>query len=155
MNTQDKHPPPRALVWAGGIALFAAMTIDAIAVIGRHVGLPLLGSIELVQAAVLVSGSIALLVATLAFAHARVHFLVERLPLRLADALHRAGVLLAALLCAALCYASFVIAQDLWLGFEESELLHVPYRPLRVLVVAVLATLTVLFAVQALRRKSP
>ncbi len=59
------------LVIVGGGALLAAMAIDGLAVIGRHVGWPLLGSIEAVQAAVLVSGCVALLVATRARRHAR------------------------------------------------------------------------------------
>src|SRR5690606_16773026 len=72
-------PSMRLLVWAGGVALLFATVIDTIAVIGRHIGLPLAGSIELMQAAVLVSGAVGLLVATIEQSHARVHLLVERL----------------------------------------------------------------------------
>ena len=136
-------PPaaPRLLVVTGAVALLIALAVDALAVIGRHLGLPLLGSIELVQAAVLVSGSAALLVATLAGVHARVHLLVDRLPPKLQSGLLRVGYLLSALLFLAIAVASAWIASDLWQGQEQSELLRIPYRPLRV--VAVLATVSV------------
>ena len=37
------------LTWIGGAALLAAMSIDTLAVIGRYIGLPLRGSIELIE----------------------------------------------------------------------------------------------------------
>jgi len=135
---------PRALVVVGGVALLIALAVDALAVIGRHLGLPLLGSIELVQAAVLVSGSTALLVATLADVHARVHLLVDRLPPSWQGLLLRFGQLLSALLFLAFMASSVWIASDLWQGHEQSELLRIPYRPLRI--VAVLATAAVAIA---------
>lgn len=134
----------RALVVVGGGALLIALAVDALAVIGRHLGLPLLGSIELVQAAVLVSGSTALLVATLADVHARVHLLVDRLPASWQGLLLRFGQLLSALLFLAFMASSVWIASDLWQGHEQSELLRIPYRPLRI--VAVLATAAVAIA---------
>ena len=45
--------PLKAAIWLGGIALLAATAIDTLAVIGRHLGIPVTGSIELMQAAVL------------------------------------------------------------------------------------------------------
>lgn len=142
----------RLFVLIGGLALFLAMATDAAAVIGRHIGLPLRGSIELVQAFVLVSGSLAMVLATVAGEHARVHLLVDRVPPRLKDFLQRAGLLCGVLFFAALLAASVLIARDVWSGQEESELLHVPYRPLRILAVVVTAGVTVLFARQALSR---
>ena len=144
--SQESRTPaaPRLLVIVGGVALLIALAVDALAVIGRHVGLPLLGSIELVQAAVLVSGSAALLVATLAEVHARVHLLVDRLPASWQGLLLRFGQLLSALLFLAFMAASVWIASDLWQGHEQSELLRIAYRPLRI--VAVVATAAVALA---------
>ena len=88
----------RVLVAIGGTALLIAMSVDALAVVGRHSGLPFLGSIEIVQAAVLISGASAMLIATLAGVHARVHLLVDRLWPHLRTALERAGLGLGALL---------------------------------------------------------
>ena len=148
------HSPQRllrGLVVTGGAALLVAMFVDALAVLGRHVGVPLLGSIELVQAAVLVSGSIALLVAPLAGVHARVHLLVNRLSPAVAEALRRIGLVLGALLFLALLAATLWIARDLWQGQEESELLGLPYRPLRVFAALATASVAVSFLVQGLR----
>lgn len=141
----------RLLVGVGGTALLVAMSVDALAVVGRHTGLPLLGSIEIVQAAVLVSGATALLIATLAGVHARVHLVVDRLPPRLARALQRVSLGLAALLYGALLAASVWIARDLWDGQEASELLSLPYRPLRVFTALAAAAVAASFAMQALR----
>ena len=49
--------------------------------------------------------------------------------------------------------ASVWIARELWAGYEESELLHVPYRPLRVFTVIAAGSVAVTFAIQALRGK--
>lgn len=145
----------RWLVLVGGGALLLAMATDGIAVIGRHIGHPLLGSIEIIQAAVLVAGCASLVVATLAGVHARVHLLVDRLPTPGRDLLARAGMLAGALLFASLAVASAWIAADLWAGHEESEWLHVPYRPLRIIAVAAALTVAGGFIVAAQRRRAP
>ena len=67
------------MIWTGGIALLAATALDTLAVVGRQVGFALHGAIELIQAAVLVAGSIALIAATAARNHARVRLVVDRL----------------------------------------------------------------------------
>jgi TRAP-type transport system small permease protein len=123
----------RFLVLLGGAALLVALGVDTFAMAGRHLRLPLIGSIEIVQVAVLVAGACALLIATLAGVHARVHLLVERVPPRLRMAMHRWNALCACLLIVALIIGSFWLLADLWRGQEESELLKLPYRPLRVI----------------------
>jgi TRAP-type C4-dicarboxylate transport system permease small subunit len=144
---------PRALVALGGCALLVAMSVDAIAVVGRHIGVPLLGSIEIVQAAVLVSGAVALFVATLAGVHARVHLLVDHAPPLLRRLLARGGLLLAALMFLAMFASSVWICANLWQGQEESELLHVPYRPLRIFTAVAALSVAATFLWQALRRE--
>ena len=44
----------RWIIWVGGAAMLVATGTDTLAVLGRNFGLPLIGSIEIVQAAVLV-----------------------------------------------------------------------------------------------------
>jgi TRAP-type C4-dicarboxylate transport system permease small subunit len=136
------------LVWLSGGALLAAMVIDTLAMIGRQIEVPLIGSIELVQAAVLVAGSGALIVATLDAAHARVNLLLDRLSVDARTTLERVHAFAAALLFVALLTGSVWIAMDLWSGHEESELLRIPYRPLRIGVALALFVLSLL----ALRR---
>ena len=121
------------IVWVGGAAMLAAMGTDTVSVIGRNLGAPLLGSIEIVQAAVLVSGTVALVLATLGDEHARAKLLTRHLSPRGA-ALSRAFAALAAVLVfAAIAAGSIWVAADLWNGAERSELLGVPWRVLRLI----------------------
>ena len=134
----------RLLVLLGGAALLVAVGVDTSAMAGRHLRLPLLGSIEIVQFAVLIAGASALLIATLAGVHARVHLLLDRAPPRLRVAMHRLNAVSASLLVVALIIGSGWLLTDLWYGQEESELLKLPYRPLRV--ITLLALLGMLWA---------
>jgi TRAP-type transport system small permease protein len=131
----------RGLVWVAGGALLVAMATDTIAMLGRHLRMPLLGSIEIVQAAVLVASSGALLLATALDAHARVHLLQRRLAPRVRLGLERFSLVAAIGLVLALLAGSLWITVDLWHGHEESELLRIPWRPLRVIVLLLLAGL--------------
>jgi TRAP-type C4-dicarboxylate transport system permease small subunit len=118
-------------IWIGGTALLAATAIDTFAVVGRQVGIPLRGSIELVQAAVLVAGSIALILSTLADRHARVRLLVDRLSenrRRISEAI---SSLATALFFACLLIGSTWLAADLWFSHEMSEIARVPWLWLR------------------------
>jgi TRAP-type transport system small permease protein len=120
------------LIWIAGGALLVAMAVDTAAMLGRQIHWPLLGAIEIVQAAVLFGSAGALMLASLEHSHARVHLLLDRLPQRWQASLLRLHQLLALLLFAGLLAGSAWLAHDLWHGHEESELLRVPYRPLRV-----------------------
>jgi len=143
---------PLILVVGGGGALLAAAGVDTISVIGRHIGLPLLGSIELVQAAVLIAGSASLVAATLAASHAVVRLVVDRLPAKMRGVLNWVNGLASALLFLGLLTGSVWIMADMWGGHEESELLRLPYIPLRLICCASLATVALIFLVRALGR---
>lgn len=121
----------KVAVIVGGMALLAATMIDTLAVIGRHVGLPLTGSIELMQAAVLLSGGISLVVAAIERSHAHVSLVVDRLP---AGGRFWAGKLadvLTLLFFLALLAGSLWLQFDLWNAHERSEIIGVPWRALR------------------------
>ena len=128
-------------MWVAGGALLAAVVVDALAMIGRQIRVPLIGSIEIVEAVVLIAACGALILATLERAHARVNILLERLPPNWRTRFEKIHAVAAALLFAALLVGSFWIAVDLWGGHEESELLRIPYWPLRAIVVLALAGL--------------
>lgn len=124
------------LFYLGGIALLFAMAVDTLAVLGRHIGIPFPGSIELVQAAILVASSAAILSATLANKHARVHLVMDRMkgkPLAVFKCIQAA---VSALFFCALAAGSIWIFVDLWGGFEESEVLRIPFAPLRIVSIA-------------------
>lgn len=157
METDPQRPASRAygfVVILGGGALLGAMAVDSLAVIGRHTGLPLLGSIELVQWLVGVSGAMALLVATLRDSHALVRLLLANIPAHHAALLQRINAVAAALFFAALTAGSAWIMREMWGGFEETELLRLPLAPLRLLIVIALGTTTLLFLRKALQRSS-
>jgi len=129
----------RWLFYLGALALLFAMAVDTISVVGRHIGVPLWGAIELVQAGILVASSAAILSATLAKKHAKVRILTDRLKAGPRIWLHRVQTAFCVLFFCALAVGGIWIFMDLRGGFEESEVLHIPYAPLRVLcIVAVL-----------------
>jgi TRAP-type C4-dicarboxylate transport system permease small subunit len=145
----------RITIWIGGVALLGATLADTVAVIGRKIGLPLHGSIELVQLCVLVAGAIALLLSTLAGSHAKVHLVVDRLGDRWRDAALRGNSLLAAGFFIALLVGSAWLAVDLWNGHEQSELLGIPWRWMRMLANLCFAAIIVLLLRQAFGRRQP
>lgn len=145
----------KAVTLTGGIALLAATGIDAVSVIGRHVGLPFRGSIELVQVAVLVAGTLALLVATVDRSHAKVHLLVDRMSKNAQRVLDRISALLGAVFFAALLAGSVWLMVDLWDGHEQSEVVGVSWRAMRIFANVVFAAIVVALLGQAIRgRKS-
>ena len=75
------QPPARGLLfYAGSAGLLTVMLIESAAVIGRHIGVPLLGALEIVQAGIVPAACAAMLIAALRGAHAAVHMVTERLP---------------------------------------------------------------------------
>jgi TRAP-type C4-dicarboxylate transport system permease small subunit len=115
----------------GSVGLIAAMAADALAVAGRHVGLPFLGSIELVQAAIVVAASAAIIGATLNDGHATVHILMERLSPEVRRRFQTVADLVSAACFVALAAGSIWLVVDLWRGTEHTELLGLPLKPLR------------------------
>jgi TRAP-type C4-dicarboxylate transport system permease small subunit len=150
MSAPEPSGVYRALVIVGGTALLLAVATDALAVVGRHVGHPLLGSIEFVQATVLVASSTALVIATLARRHAVVHLLVNRLEGRTKIWVERIGQLCGVILFLLFFSGSAWIAIDMWGGHEESELLRIPFAPLRLIGLAGLLAGALIFARQAI-----
>jgi TRAP-type C4-dicarboxylate transport system permease small subunit len=140
------------LFYIGAFGLIAVMTVETLAVIGRHLGWPLLGAIEMIQAAILLSACAATVIATLNRAHATVHLLTDRLAPAWQVLLVRLASLLAALFFIGLAVGAIWLTSDFWLAHEESEVLHISFRPLRV--ISALAALSVagIFAYRAFHR---
>jgi len=139
------------MVWLGGLALLAATSFDTLSVVGRSIGMPQHGIIELSQAAILVAGSIALVAATLAGNHARVHLVIDRLPLRGKRLALRLSALVVALFFTGLLAGSAWISADLWQSHEVSELLGVPWRWMRAFANISLAVAILILLRQAFR----
>lgn len=144
-----------AMVWTGGIALIVAASLNLLAVIGRHTGLPLKGAIELVQVAVLIAGSLALVAATLARNHARVHLILDRLTGVNRDVAEWICTALSILFYLMLLAGSCWLALDLWGSQEVSELIGVPWRAMRIFLNMALVLVIILLARQLVERRRP
>jgi len=144
-----------AMVWTGGIALITAAALNLLAVIGRHTGLPLKGAIELVQVAVLIAGSLALVAATLARNHARVHLILDRLAGVTRDVAERICTALSILFYLLLLIGACWLAADLWGSQEVSELVGVPWRAMRAFLNGALILVIILLMRQLVERRRP
>jgi TRAP-type transport system small permease protein len=157
VSEEAKAEPQRGITGAlsrvcfviGAVGLLIAMATDAIAVVGRHAKLPLLGSIEIVQACIVMAASAAMVGATVAKGHAAVHILIERVPPMAAKLLERLSNLIGAVVAAGLFAGSIWIVADLWNGAERTELLGMPLKPLRLFWCASAALMAVIFLIRA------
>ena len=149
------NPPARSgrgpLFYTGAGALLATMLVETVAVIGRHVHLPLTGALELVQVAIVPAACASMLVATLRGAHAAVHLFTDRMPESLQRWVFRTGAALAGVCFAALTAGCALLTADYWNSFEQTEVLHIPFRPVRVLVTLAAAALALAFLQRAFR----
>jgi TRAP-type C4-dicarboxylate transport system permease small subunit len=141
------------LFYIGAIGLLLAMSVEAIAVLGRHFGVPFFGALELMQTAILMTASAAMVSTTISNTHARVTLLTERVSPRARDVLNRLSAFLSVVFFLGLAAGALWLAVDAWNEYEQSELLHIPFRPLRVISVAAAMAIAVLFARDLLRRK--
>jgi TRAP-type C4-dicarboxylate transport system permease small subunit len=143
--------PRGVLFYVGAAGLLSVMAIEAVAVAGRHLRTPLLGALEMAQAAIVPAACASMVIASLAGALATVHLLTERLPEHLRARLARASALLAAVFFTALAVSAGWLTAEFWNSFEQTDVLRIPFRPLRVLVTLCAGTLAVIFFVRALR----
>ena len=148
------HPqvPRRGLLfYVGSAGLLCVMVVEAAAVLGRHVGMPVMGALEIVQVAIVPTACAGMLIATLRNAHAAVHLLTERLPTAAGRWLERSAGVLAGVFFAAMCGGGAWLAAEYWNTYEQSEVLHIPFRPLRLLVALTGGALAVLSVRRAFR----
>jgi len=147
-------PPPPArgpLFHVGAAGLLTVMVVETISVIGRHLGWPLLGALEIIQAAILFAACASMVSTTLTDAHATVHLVVDRLPPRVRSSLLRVAALCSALFFAGLAAGSLWLLSDFWHAHEQSELLGIPFRPLRIVVCLAASAIAAAFLQRALR----
>ncbi|MFL9841517.1 TRAP transporter small permease subunit [Sphingomonas sp. ST-64] len=161
LHDEDAAPAPtagiagRAAFFIGSAGLLIATAADSIAVLGRHAGFALIGSIEIVQAAIVFIAASSMVAVTLARGHATVHILTDRLDPARRARLARVPNLLGALAVLLLAAGSVILLGDLWNGHERSELLHIPLRWFRLLMIAALLFVAILFVRHAVSRTGP
>ena len=153
----DRPPPQgplaRTAFLIGGAGLLTATAIDSLAVLGRHTGFAFLGSIEIVQSAVVLAASGAVVVATLARGHAAVHILTDRLSPAAAGRLAHAAAILSALVFVCMAVGSAWLMMEGWGGHERTELLRIPLRWLRLIWTLAALLVAALFLIQPWRKR--
>jgi TRAP-type C4-dicarboxylate transport system permease small subunit len=142
----------RAVFSLGAFALAGAMTTDAIAVAGRHLGIALLGSIEVMQALIVLLATSAMLMTTLVDGHARVRIVLEKVSQPAVLRLERLSDMASAAAFLWLVLGSLWLASDLWNGAEVTEILNLPLRWLRVVWIVGCLVIAVLFLAHARNR---
>ncbi|HYM33755.1 MAG TPA: hypothetical protein VET48_00095, partial [Steroidobacteraceae bacterium] len=85
-------------------------------------------------------------------AHATVHLLTDRLSPTWRALLARLASLLATLFFIGLAAGAFWLTSDFWLAHEESEVLHISFRPLRVISALAALGVAAIFTYRAFRR---
>ena len=120
-----------AAIWFGGTALLLAAMTDVASVLARNLMTSIHGSIELIQVALVIAGSLGLVVAVASRTYARVHLLTDRLSDSGKVLMERATTLAVAIFFLCLLAGSGWIALDMWHGQELSEVVGVPWRLLR------------------------
>lgn len=143
----------RVSIAVGSVALLFVMLVDFAAVIGRHTGTPVLGSLELSEVFIVCMASASLVITTYERGHASVHILTERLGRTARGVLRRASDVLCAAFFGVILIGSLIVMADLWNGDERSELLQIPILPLRLVFCASLVSLIVAFTVQAFSQR--
>jgi TRAP-type C4-dicarboxylate transport system permease small subunit len=140
------------LFYIGVAALLSAMAVEVISVAGRQLSMPLHGALEFIQTAILVTASVSMLSATLAERHATVHLVTSRASPALKRLLARWAAVLSAVFFTGLAVASAWLMIEHWNLHEESELLHIPFRPLRMLSFLSVVAIAVVFTRRSARR---
>lgn len=140
--------------YIGSVGLLLATAADSIAVLGRHTGFALLGSIEIVQAAIVFIAAASMVSVTLSHGHAAVHIVTDRLSPPRQRQFTRIAALFAAVAVGLLIAGSVILLGDVWDGHERSELLHIPLRWFRLLMIIALGVVAVLFLKAAFAPRS-
>lgn len=120
-----------SLLVTGAIGLMGAMLGDSIAVAGRHLGIPFLGSIELIQLFIVLAAASAIAYASLGATHAVVDLVFQRLPISAQRIASGLAAFLGFLFLAALVAGSGWIAWEYRDAGERTELLGIELKWLR------------------------
>lgn len=140
------------LFYIGAAGLLSAMAVEVVSVAGRHLSTPVHGALEFIQTAILLTASVSMLSATLAETHATVHLVTSRAAPALKRLLARFAAVLSAVFFIGLAVAGAWLMLEHWNLHEESELLHIPFRPLRMLSFLAVVAIAGVFIRRSARR---
>jgi len=147
-----KNATSRIAFFVGAIGLLGAGLSDFCGVVGRHIGYPLPGAIELVRLFIVLIVSASVIIVTWENGHAAVHVVVERTRPAGRTALLRLGAASGAVAFALLSAASIWMLALTWGGGEQTDLLGLPLAPLRAMWCVATVTAAARFAWMAAGR---
>ncbi|MGH1470322.1 MAG: TRAP transporter small permease [Cellvibrionaceae bacterium] len=133
LNTLEKKSPFIIIIESlGAIALVGMIILITISVIGRHLNIPVPGSVEIVEILIVIVASTGILFATIQRSHASAKLFVEHLPARIAHFIERIGLLVGLLIMLTITAGSIWLLIDVWNLHETSHLLEIPIVPFRI-----------------------
>ena len=145
LNASSEAQTRGPLFYFGAGGLLLAMVVETVAVLGRHAGIPLVGALEIIQACILLMASTAMLSATLNKGHATVTILTNRVGEGARRVLQAFGHLLSAAFFLGLTIGVAWLTMDAWNEHERSEMLHIPFKPLRIISLLAAGAITLVF----------
>lgn len=144
-STKAFSKTERIFLVIGSLGLALAVLTDTIAVIGRHLNIALLGSIEIVQACIVLLSSGAIVAATKYGNHARVRILTDRLKPAHAMRLNYFTAFISTIFSLFMAVGCAWIIWEVWTEHERSEILHIPLVWLRLLLLLALLSVSAYF----------
>jgi TRAP-type C4-dicarboxylate transport system permease small subunit len=137
--------------WIAGIFLTGIMVAIVLDVILRLARIPIIGSYELTEVAIIVTVAFALPYTALKGGHVAVDLLVSRFKPRSRQLSVAITVLFSTVIWALVVWASIGVLQDKWLN-EASYTLKIPYLPFRFVWVIGLALFCIVYLFEVIKR---
>jgi len=136
----------------GACALLGTMLLIAISVLGRHLNIPVPGSVEIVEMLILVVAATGILFATTEKSHASAKIFIDRLSPKAKQITEKFGIVLGICICAVICLSNCWLLIDVWHAHEASHLLGLPIVPFRLFFIFTMATTTIVLFWQLLKK---
>jgi TRAP-type C4-dicarboxylate transport system permease small subunit len=148
------HRISTVALWAGAAALLLLALVIVGTALARTVGWVLVGGSEIVDVAIIIVSSMALVAGTAAGTHPSVHILTSRLSVERQKHLKIGASLLACVFFALLCFESAIALINYARLGEYTQLLHINITPFRAVWVFALAVicLVLLLRLSLIRR---
>ncbi len=116
----------------GAFGLIAIMLAVSISVAGRHLGIPVPGSVEIAELLIILVAASSYIYTSINNKHASASFFVDHVSIEVRKYLARLQTLFAIILGAGLSVGNFWLIVDVWSLDEASFLLGIPIVPFRI-----------------------
>jgi TRAP-type C4-dicarboxylate transport system permease small subunit len=117
----------------GAFSLLAVMLLVSLSVAGRHLSIPLPGSIEIAEVLIALIASASFIFATFQDKHAIARLLIDHVSMKTQALLEKLATFFSIVICLSISYGSMWLIIDVWDLFEETPLLLIPIVPFRII----------------------